>query len=205
MLKLYRNCPLMLTENSCVRQALANGTMAIFIKLVLNEGSTMFRTVIDGVECNGVFASDVKHVLLKHGEKLHFKTFTLEPKRASFKARFPKPPQFCAPRSTTQWINLSGIQLPIISNDATTGHKLQGCSLEELFVSAWNYSKNWPYVVISRVKTRRGLFLKTKMAVSRSMSIQGKDYSPDHRLIRMLKDFEETRQPAEYIYVPHAS
>ena len=45
-------------------------------------------------------------------------------------------------------------------NLATTGHKLQGMSKENLIVADWNYSvRNWVYVVLSRVKSRKGLFL----------------------------------------------
>ena len=39
-------------------------------------------------------------------------------------------------------------QLPVISNQATTRHKLQGASINQLFVNNWNYTTNWPYVVL---------------------------------------------------------
>jgi hypothetical protein len=45
-------------------------------------------------------------------------------------------------------------QFPINLADAVTGHKLQ-------IVTGWgfNFMKNWEYTVLSRVKTRAGLFL----------------------------------------------
>ena len=43
-------------------------------------------------------------------------------------------------------------QFPILPNHATTGHKLQGQTKENLLISAWFYGKNWPYIVLSCVK-----------------------------------------------------
>jgi hypothetical protein len=53
---------------------------------------------------------------------------------------------------------MKGIQLPVVSN-ATTGHKLQGSSVDSIFVHAWIY-ENWTYVVLSRVRTHKGLYLR---------------------------------------------
>jgi hypothetical protein len=58
---------------------------------------------------------------------------------------------------------LSGVgilQLPLMMNDATTGHKLQGMSKNKLVVVSWNMgTANWVYVVLSRVRTLNGLYL----------------------------------------------
>jgi hypothetical protein len=32
--------------------------------------------------------------------------------------------------------------LPVVSNNATTGHKLQGSSVDSIFVHNWIYEKN---------------------------------------------------------------
>ena len=56
-------------------------------------------------------------------------------------------------------------QIPANSNDATTGHKLQGMSKDAIIVSSWPTGglaamfKNWEYVVLSRVRTLSGLYL----------------------------------------------
>ena len=43
-------------------------------------------------------------------------------------------------------------QIPVNSNIATTGHKLQGMSKDIIVVNSWNYRcPNWVYVVLSRV------------------------------------------------------
>ena len=54
-------------------------------------------------------------------------------------------------------------QIPANSNDATTGHKLQGVPKDAIVVSLWPTGglaamfKNWEYVVLSRVRTLSGL------------------------------------------------
>jgi hypothetical protein len=39
-------------------------------------------------------------------------------------------------------------QFPTVGNFATTGHKLQGKSVNELVVAEWSKVKNWAYVVL---------------------------------------------------------
>ena len=55
---------------------------------------------------------------------------------------------------------MKAMQLPMVVNNATTGHKLQGSGVDCLFVHNWSYVTNWVYVVLSRVKTRAGLFCR---------------------------------------------
>jgi hypothetical protein len=56
-------------------------------------------------------------------------------------------------------------QIPANSNDATTGHKLQGMSKDVIVVTSWLTGglaamfKNWEYVVLSQVHTLSGLYL----------------------------------------------
>jgi hypothetical protein len=58
-------------------------------------------------------------------------------------------------------IPMKALQFPVVSNTATTGHKLQGATIESLFVHDWNYGfTNWPYVVLSRVTTMSGLWFR---------------------------------------------
>lgn len=52
-----------------------------------------------------------------------------------------------------------GVQFPLVSNDATTGHKLHGTTIASITINNWRYQSNWPYVVLSRVKTMNGLFI----------------------------------------------
>lgn len=64
--------------------------------------------------------------------------------------------------AVSERVALKGVsitQLPINMNDATTGHKLQGMSKDKLIVVSWSFIPNWIYVVLSRVRTLKGLFL----------------------------------------------
>ena len=64
--------------------------------------------------------------------------------------------------AVSEQIVLKGVsmtQLPINMNDATTGHNLQGMSKDKLIVVSWSSIPNWIYVVLSRVRTLKGLFL----------------------------------------------
>ena len=46
---------------------------------------------------------------------------------------------------------LNVVHFPVVINHATTGHKLQGKSLDELVVAEWSGVQNWAYVVLLRV------------------------------------------------------
>ena len=50
--------------------------------------------------------------------------------------------------------------LPVNSSLSSTGHKLQGKTLDHLVVKSWEYNTpHWVYVIVSRVKTLIGLIL----------------------------------------------
>ena len=51
------------------------------------------------------------------------------------------------------------MQIPVNLNDATKAHKLQGVTKKYLIVHNWTYTHGWVYTVLSRVRTRDGLFL----------------------------------------------
>ena len=66
------------------------------------------------------------------------------------------------------------VQLPMNTNDATTGHKLQGMSKDHLIVTSWDgISKwaNWAYTVLSRVRKLEGLFLCKPLTSSVSFKL----------------------------------
>ncbi len=75
-------------------------------------------------------------------------------------------------------------QIPANSNDATTGHKLQGMSKDIIIVSSWPTGglslmfKNWEYVVLSRVRTLLGLYLVEPIDMDKSFnpSLQLRSY-----------------------------
>ena len=82
-------------------------------------------------------------------------------------------------------------QLPVNCNIATTGHKLQGMSKDALIVNSWGYGfENWVYVVLSRVRTRSGLFLNKKL-----------DLIKKFRVPEKLLKFEERMKEKERQYL----
>ena len=91
--------------------------------------------------------------------------FMLEPKsKQTFCCNVPYPDNLqTGGRPATQLLYMRGTQLPILCNNATTGHKLQGATIAALFVHSWSNVRNWTYVVLSRVKTLAGLFLRKKL------------------------------------------
>ena len=72
------------------------------------------------------------------------------------------------------WNNmiLGGVKLtyiPINSSISTTGHKLQGKTLNQLVVNSWAYRcTHWVYVVLSRVKRLKSLVLNEEIDTERS-------------------------------------
>jgi hypothetical protein len=107
------------------------------------------------------FASQASHPLLKQHGAGYQSTFKLEPKKHSFTANCPKPEALRTGQSKTEKIKMSAILFPLISNNATTGHKLQGASKDAIYIACFTHgARNWPHVVLSRVRTRKGLFLR---------------------------------------------
>jgi hypothetical protein len=81
-------------------------------------------------------------------------------------------------------------RFPVLINHATTGHKLQGQTKSSLCISDWHYGANWPYVVLSRVTSLKGLFLLKPIRKEH-------DFSHDARLTRMLNRMRK-REPEQY-------
>ena len=74
--------------------------------------------------------------------------------------------------------------LPITSSISTTGHKLQGKTLDDLVINSWGYRcAHWVYVVLSRVRTLKSLILNVKLDENR-------DYSAKVELLRWEKDMK---------------
>ena len=66
----------------------------------------------------------------------------------------------------------------INSSISTTGHKLQGKTLDNLVVNSWGYRcAHWVYVVLSRVRQLNNLVLNVRLDPNR-------DYSAREELVR---------------------
>ena len=166
VLRLYPGCPVMLTENSCVAAGMANGTRALCRKVVLKPGETPTPVLVatgpphleTTLLINAVYASQVSEIRLEHTDPdIRPQQFSVASTSHTFTVWFPT--LFDTSRST-----MSGRQFPFVRNTCTTGHKLQGATMENILVNDMRYKKNWHYVVLSRVRTMAGLYLREPLS-----------------------------------------
>jgi hypothetical protein len=78
-------------------------------------------------------------------------------------------------------------QIPANTNDATTGHKLQGMSKDVISVASWptaSMFRNWEYVVLSHVQTLSGLYLVKTIDIDKS-------FEPSDKLKKYIKHSKE--------------
>ena len=186
LLKLYKGCQLMLVFNNNVRRGEANGTTVTLISVSLNPDVIPIQIVIGKFPVKAVYASQVRSIVLKHNNpKIIPNTFQLQPIEFRITARILKPKVLQMKEDDREMVKMKATQLPVISNQATTGHKLQGASINQLFVSSWNYTTNWPYVVLSRLQTSKGLYLRNKLSTDLTK------YAMPWELQKMIQRLEE--------------
>ena len=189
VLRLYRNCRVMLPINKNVSAGQANGTQAEVQKVVLKPGVVPTTVMLDGkVPVAAVKASQVEKIILHHSnERVQPDTFCVQPRDYSFDAKILKPKSLRSDKSPRETIRMKGKQLPLLINNATTGHKLQGSGVDNLFVHNWSDVTNWVYVMLSRVTTRTGLFCRKKLRGDL------RKFAVPPGLKRMLEKFESLR------------
>ena len=165
MLKLFYGCQLTLPFNNNVSGGEANGTNARLKKVNLNSDvHPMIFKICGNIPVKAVYASQVLSLELFHtNQKIDPQTFLVKPKERYFNANILKPRTLQVKDDDRETLKMKATQLPVISNHATTGHKLQGASVDELFVRSWSYTTNWPSVVLSRLRTSEGLFIRKKL------------------------------------------
>ena len=152
LLKLYKGCQLMLVFNDYVRHGEANGTTVTLISVCLKPNIVPIRIIIGKLPVKAVYASQVISIVLKHNNpKIIPTTFQLEPIEFCITTRILKPKLLQMKEDDHKMVKIKATQLPVISNQATTGHKPQGASINQLFVNNSNYTTNWPYVVLSQL------------------------------------------------------
>ena len=81
--------------------------------------------------------------------------------------------------------SLQLMSFPIIGNFATTGHKLQGKSMDNLIIAEWRNVQNWAYVVLSWVRTLAGLFLWEPLPEDFS-------FAPEPEYLSMMEHLRKT-------------
>ena len=163
MLKLYFERPTMINENVNVEKAIANGSVGQFMRLKLKNGWVdVFVINIDGYYIYCVEAKDVQYIelLLESGKLIRLK--------AEEQAAVVKFPDTLADhdidhRTPRTDQNFKMIQFPAITCNAITVHKLQGRSLDCIVASDWHYGANWVYVLLSRLRTSAGLYVRNNL------------------------------------------
>jgi hypothetical protein len=182
VLKLYPDCPLMLSGNKDVPSGEANGSRVFCKGLHIKPAEQPMLVELQcGVTIRAYFASQVKEILVKHEERdIQPAIFTAAPEVHNFSAilRLDETEK-CV-------VKTCGKQLPFVSNSATTGHKLQGYTAKSLLVNAWHYKNNWAYVVLSRVRTMLGLYLREPL--TRNLN----KFKMPRKMKAMLQKFRDT-------------
>ena len=185
VLKVYKNCPVMLTTNTDVGNGQANGTRAYVERVTLRHGVSPTVMLLDGnIPVRTVTASQVEYITLRHqNNRVNPQCFVVSAKPYSVKVRVPKPTSLRLKEDDTEILKMKTLQLPFVMNHATTGHKLQGASVDNLFVHNWYYRTNWVYVVMSRVRTRSGLYCRKPLSLDLSK------YAVPKQLTQLLEKF----------------
>ena len=167
----------------------ANGTLCHLVNVYLHKETTEddFELMnIDGLWVRMIDASSVDYLLCQFADtEQTFKVYA-----QTNLCRIDMPIELTPGEKKRHTISINMNRFPVLPNNCTTGHKLQGQTKESLFISAWFYGKNWPYVVLSRVKQLSGLFLRTGIDPNH-------DFSLDARLVRMLTHLRR-KQPVPY-------
>jgi len=158
-LKLYPGCPMMFTENLSVTNGQANGSRVNLLNVNIKPGEQYIPIKLEcGATIRGYKANQISSLRVKHEvDDMCPQEFEIESTSYKFRTRFET-------HGDLMNVRMSGTQFPIISNSCTTGHKLQGVTVEALLVNNWEYKQNWAYVVLSRVKTMSGLYLRVPLS-----------------------------------------
>ena len=182
-LKIYQDCPVMFTLNEDVANGQANGSRALAKCVHMKRGEKPFKLKLDnGTTIHGMFASQVRCIELEHeNEDIRPRRFEVKSNTWTFKCKMEATDDL---EETT--LALQGTAFPIISNNCTTGHKLQGCTVDSILVNDWHYKQNWVYVVLSRVKTMKGLYLRKKLDTNLDK------YTKSEDMKAMIKKFADT-------------
>jgi hypothetical protein len=158
LLCLGPNWNMMGNDNKDVHNGIANGTTAEFVKAYLRAGAKLVPIQMFGYWVYSVTVDEVDQLELRWQDSDRFQgVFRVSATQGVYKVKYPVT-ENCKEVRVSTTMDLT--QFPVVVNFATTGHKLQGKSVDELVIAQWSGVKNWAYVVLSRVRTLAGLFLE---------------------------------------------
>ena len=179
--KLYPGCPMMLTKNEDVPNGQANGSRVYVRKVHVHYGEhPMILHMTCGTLIRAYRSTQIRSIIVEHEDPTILpRTFEVEKETFTFKCNMVLDDEKII-------AGIKGTQFPIISNTATTGHKLQGYTATALLVNTWHYQSNWAYVVLSRVRTMAKLYLLEELTDDL------RKYEMPKEMIEMLTGFRDT-------------
>ena len=86
-------------------------------------------------------------------------------------------------------------QFPVNIANARTVHKLQGRTLDQLLVSNWSYTPSWIYVVLSRVRTSKSLYVRLPLEFVKTNTAQDMKY---RKQIKIFHDLYRAEKMPKY-------
>ena len=177
-LKFFHGIPLMMNTNERISENLANGTPCYGLYVKLKEGTDFIKENWEGYMVNTIYATDIEYILCSY-EHDQQKFFKIKPETRQCQIRLP----MC---NKIKVDDISVTYLPVNSSISTTGHKLQGKTLEHLVINSWAYGcTHWVYVVLSRVMELSCLILNELLDIHRN-------YEPKQELIKWENHIKKT-------------
>ena len=171
VLRLFPDAPFMCISNEDLDKGRGNGTLCKFVSVKLKSDVDMTWKNWEGRKVNTVSIDDIEWIQFQHWSdppKNIPKLFKLGPR--DFSSVMELPLTDFANDVKLKVGNVRIKQIPVNSNIATTGHKLQGMSKDVLIVNSWSYGfNNWIYVVCRGCELSRG-FTCANLSISTSHS-----------------------------------
>ena len=184
LLCLFSNCHMMANDNFDVSNGIATGSIGHFKKIRLKHGAQLVPIQLHGYWVYSVDIGDVEWLELEWYDSKFEGRFRLRPTNPTCTVDYP-----VIEMGVKKFIKV-GIKMTVFPanlNHATTGHKLQGKSMDELVIVEWSKkdSAKWAYVAISRVRTLNGLYLLEPIP-------EDIDFTPDLEYLEMMERMRST-------------
>ena len=134
-LQFYSGIPLMIDNNEHIKEGRGNGTRCIGISVHLKKDCNVGCSNFYGRLVHTVSVLDLEHMVCEtivENKKGRPKRFKLYPEKytVTLKMKINK---------IQHKVGVKIVQFGVNSNKATTGHKLQGDSLNTMVVQSWEY------------------------------------------------------------------
>ena len=186
MLKMYTGQPIMINDNIDVSKCIANGAEGRFLGIVFKPGVELENLEIisiDGYRIYCASAHQIRAIRIQMMDGLNPGIIDLEVKPFTVKCQVPTDMSENRSNSTPRaTFTLKMNQFPINIANCRTVHKLQGRTINNLVISSWCMTPGWPYVALSRIRTRLGIFLRKPLPIIRKPGLH-----PDIR--KMMRKF----------------